>query len=77
MSEVTYKGIIYQLQPNMICIIKICCGKYCQIVSGGIRGTNHSCYISDMLACKGTACHYYLMATHHAFVILVKTIQKK
>ena len=28
-----------------------------------------------MLACKGTAYHY-LMATHHTFVILVKTIQK-
>ena len=61
----------------MICIIKICSRKYCQIVFGGIRGINHSCYIWDMLACKGTACHYYLMVTHHTFVILVKTIQKK
>ena len=60
----------------MICIIKIRSRKYCQIVSDGIRGINHSCYIWDMLSCKGTACHYYLMATHHTFVILVKTIQK-
>ena len=61
----------------MICIIKICSRKYCQIVSDGIRGINHSCYIWDMLSCKGIACHYYLMATHHTFVILVKIIQKK
>ena len=60
----------------MICIITICSRKYCQIVFGGIRGINHSCYIWDMLACKGTACHYYLMATHHTSVILVKTIKK-
>ena len=59
----------------MTCIIKIYSRKYYQIVFGGIRGINHSCYIWHMLACKGTACHY-LMATHHTFVILVKTIQK-